>query len=218
MKIEYLGHASFRITARNGTSIVTDPYEPGFMNGAIAYGKNDKPADIVTISHEHGDHNYAAGVPGNPEVVKGPGAHAAKGIEIQGVASFHDEEQGTKRGPNSIMCIKVDGMTVCHLGDLGHPLSDKEGASIGAVDVLMTPVGGFYTIDAKTASAIVNSLKPKVVLPMHYKSDKCNLPIASLDDFIAGKENVKKANSAEVEISKESLPASTQIIVLNPAL
>ena len=218
MKIEYLGHASFRITASDGTTIVTDPYEPGYGGGSLGFGKIQAPADIVTISHEHGDHNYAVGVPGNPTVVRGAGIHKVKGIEFNAVATFHDDQEGSKRGPNSVMCFEVDGVNVCHLGDLGHPLSDLQGAAIGDVDVLLAPVGGSYTIDANVASQTVDALKPKVVLPMHYSNAKCKFPIAPVDNFLAGKPNVKRDESSQIELSKDSLPSNTRIIVLEAAL
>lgn len=218
MKIEYLGHATFRITAQDGTTIITDPYEPGGYGGAIGYGKVDEPADIVTISHEHADHNYAAAISGNPVVVKGAGRQKVKGIEVNGVATFHDGQQGAERGPNTVMCLKVDGLNVCHVGDLGHQPDDLQRAAIGEVDVLLAPVGGTFTVDAEGATRLVEALKPRVVIPMHFKTAKAGFPIATPDRFLSGKANVKKPGSSEIEITRESLPASTQIVVLNPAL
>lgn len=218
MKIEYLGHASFRITSSAGVSIVTDPYEPGGYDGAIGYGKPTEPADIVTISHEHGDHNYPAAVPGNPEVVKGAGRHKAKGVEINGVATFHDENQGAERGSNTVMCFDIDGVKVCHAGDLGHQPNEAQRAAIGQVDVLLVPVGGVFTVDPAGASKVVESLKPKVVIPMHFKTDKIGFPIAKPEDFLAGKADVKKTGGSHVELNKDSLPSSTQVIFLNPSL
>jgi len=215
MKVKWLGHASFLITSEEGTGIITDPYATGM---GISYGDIKENADIVTVSHEHGDHNNAAAVSGNPEVVKGAGVQEAKGIRFKGIASYHDETQGSERGPNTIFCFAVDGVNLCHLGDLGHRLSDEQAAEIGDLDILMTPVGGFFTIDAAVATEIVEKLQPRVVIPMHYSTDKCAYPIAGVDDFLKGKSDVKRMDATEVEFSKSDLPSSTEVVVLKHAL
>ncbi len=116
MKIKWLGHASFLITSDSGIKIITDPYETG---GGLSYGEIKESADIVTVSHDHFDHNNVAAVPGNPQVVKGTAE--VKGIEFKGISTYHDEAKGGQRGKNTILCFEVDGIRVCHLGDLGHP-------------------------------------------------------------------------------------------------
>jgi len=218
MKVKFLGHAAFLITSDKGTKIITDPYEPGGFGGAIGYGKITEAADIAVVSHDHGDHGYVAGLSGNPEIVKKSGSQEAKGIAFKGVPVYHDASKGGERGSNIMFCFDVDGVRVCHAGDLGHPLSAEEIAELGPIDVLMLPVGGFFTIDAAVASDIVNALKPRIVIPMHYKTEKCGFPIAGVDQFLAGKSNVKNTNASEVEISKGQLPVSTEIVVLKPAL
>lgn len=215
MKVKWLGHASFLITSEDGTRIITDPYATGM---GISYGDIKEHADVVTVSHEHGDHNNAAAVSGNPEVVKEAGVHEAKGIRFNGIASYHDEAEGSQRGPNTIFCFAVDGISLCHLGDLGHQLSAAQAAEIGDVDVLMTPVGGFFTIDAAVASDIVEKLQPRVVIPMHYSTEKCAYPIAGVDDFLKGKANVNRMDASEAEFTKKDLPSSTEIVVLKHAL
>jgi L-ascorbate metabolism protein UlaG (beta-lactamase superfamily) len=215
MKVKWLAHASFLITSETGTKIITDPYNVG---GGLSYGEIRESADVVTVSHEHGDHNNVAAVKGNPQVVKGAGAKEAKGIKFKGVSTYHDDAQGGQRGPNTIFCFEVDGMKVCHLGDLGHTLSDKEVAEVGKVDILLVPVGGFFTIDAKVATAVSSKLAPRVIIPMHFKTDKCAYPIATVDDFIKGKSGVTQPGASEVEFKQDKLPAATQIIVLKPAL
>ena len=215
MKVKWLGHASFLITSETGTKIITDPYNVG---SGLSYGEIRESADIVTVSHDHGDHNNVAAVKGNPQVVKGAGAKEAKGIKFRGVSTYHDEAQGGQRGPNTIFCFEVDGMKVCHLGDLGHALSDKEVAEVGKVDVLLIPVGGFFTIDARVATAVSGKLAPKVIIPMHVKNDKCAYPLATVDDFTRGKSGVTQPGASEVEFKPGKLPAATQIVVLKPAL
>ena len=215
MKVKWLGHASFLITSEDGTRIITDPYATGM---GISYGDIKENADIVTVSHDHGDHNNAAAVSGNPQVVKGAGVQEAKGIQFKGIATFHDETQGSERGPNTIFCFSVDGVTLCHLGDLGHQLSDEQAAEIGDLDILMAPVGGFFTIDAAAATQIVAKLQPRVVIPMHYSTDKCAYPISGVEDFLKGKADVKKKDASEAEFSKGDLPSPIEIVVLKHAL
>ncbi len=216
MKVKWLGHAAFLITSEGGTRIVTDPYQAGFMG--VDYGPIEEAADIVLVSHDHPDHNHVAGVPGNPEVVKGAGRHQVKGIEFKGVDSFHDDTGGSQRGPNTIFCFSVDGVRVCHLGDLGHTLSEEQLSDIGEVDVLLTPMAGTFTIDPAQADQVVGQTKPRVVIPMHYKTEKCpNFPVSDVDPFISGKTNVKSMDASEVEFRKDQLPSATQVIVLKPA-
>lgn len=213
MKIKWLGHASFMITSDSGTKIITDPYE---VLDNLKYGEIKETAAIVTVSHEHGDHNNVGVVRGNPKVVRG--TTEVKGIKFNGIPTYHDETGGSERGNNTIFCFTVDGIRICHLGDLGHPLEDKEAAEIGKVDILLIPVGGFYTIDARVATGVSNNLTPKVIIPMHYKNDRCSFPITGVDKFLSGKKEVSQPNTSEAEFKAGELPASTRIIVLKPAL
>ncbi|GAI85674.1 unnamed protein product, partial [marine sediment metagenome] len=125
---------------------------------------------------------------------------------------------GKSRGNNTILCFEVDGVRVCHLGDLGHPLNDKQVAELGSVDILLIPVGGFFTIDAKVASRLCDRLKPKVIIPMHFKNDRCAFPLAGVDEFLHGKEGVSRPDTSEVEFKQGELPTITKTIVLKPAL
>ena len=213
MRIKWLGHASFLITSDSGIKIITDPYQP---DERLKYGEINESADIVTVSHEHGDHNYVSAVRGNPEAIRGTAK--VKGIELKGIPAYHDNTGGSQRGKNTIFCFAVDGVRVCHLGDLGHPLSDKQIAELGSVDILIIPVGGSYTIDAKVAGQVCDKLKPKVIIPMHFRNDKCIFPIAGVDEFLQGKKGVSRLDISEVEFKQGELPATTKIVVLKPAL
>ncbi len=215
MRIKWLGHSSFLITSSTGVKIITDPYKTG---GNLTYGEIKESADIVTVSHEHFDHNNAATVGGNPAVVKGTSSVDVKGIHFEAIPAFHDQKKGAERGANTIFCFEVDGMRVCHLGDLGHPLGDKEISKIGKVDILFVPVGGFYTIDAATATDVVNKVAPRVAIPMHYKNLKCQFPITPIEDFLKGKHGVSQRDVTEVEFKKGGLPEPTQIVVLKSAM
>jgi L-ascorbate metabolism protein UlaG (beta-lactamase superfamily) len=218
MKIKWLAHSAFLITADSGTRIVTDPYK---SNERHKHAEFSESADIVTVSHGHSDHNNITPIQGNPLVldkaaeVKGI---KDKSVKIKGIMTAHDEAGGSKRGPNIIFCMDVDGVIICHCGDLGHVLTDAQVKAIGKVDVLMVPVGGFFTIDATGATKVCEQLKPKIILPMHYLTEKISLPIGKADDFLKGKSNITRADSSEIEIKAGKLPAKTQIIVLKYAL
>jgi len=214
MKVKWLGHAAFLITADNGTKIITDPYSdyPG-----INYKPIKEAADIVLASHQHGDH-FGGKVKGNPEVLTKAGRKVVKGIEIEGLDTYHDTSKGSERGTNVVFSFTVDGVRLCHLGDLGHELSQSEIDGIGEVDVLLIPVGGLYTIDHAVASDICQKIKPGIVVPMHYKNDKLEFPINGVDKFLEGKSPVKRPDSSEVEVKQGLLPEATEIIVLKPAM
>ncbi len=213
MRIKYLAHACFTITSDTGTKIITDPYT---TSESLTYGEIKESADIVTVSHDHGDHNNVAAVRGNPEVVRG--AAKTKGIEFKSIPSYHDDAGGKQRGDNIMFCFEVDGMRVCHLGDLGHRLSDKQMAELGKVDILFIPVGGYYTIDAKVATEVCNQIKPRVIIPMHFKTDRGLQVLAGVEDFLQGKANVSRLDSSEAEFREGQLPTTTQIVVLKTEL
>lgn len=215
MKIKWLAHACFLITSPGGTRIITDPYATG---SGLNYGQISESADVVTTSHDHFDHNNVGGVKGQPQVVKGVGQHRASGIDFLGVAAFHDEAHGSARGASTIFAFAVDGVRLCHCGDLGHTLTPEQVAEIGPVDVLLVPVGGTYTLDAAGARHLCSQLNPRMVIPMHFKTPGCGLPIAGVDDFIQGRSSVRHVSGSEIEVTADNLPPSTQIVVLTPAL
>jgi L-ascorbate metabolism protein UlaG (beta-lactamase superfamily) len=152
MKVKWYGHAAFLITSDEGSKIIIDPYEPGAFGGQLSYRKIKDLADIVLTSHDHADHNHTQHLPGTPQLVKGGGSKTIKGISMKGISTYHDPSKGSERGANTIFTIKINHIQLCHLGDLGHLLSDKELAEIGPVDILLIPVGGFFTIDPKEAT------------------------------------------------------------------
>lgn len=176
MKIEYLGHSCFLFTYGN-TRIVTDPFS------GIGYEMPPVAAEYVTKSHDHFDHNYVKGVEGVKEVFDKPGKYTAGGVKIEGVLCSHDDEGGKKRGKNVAFTFDFGGFTVCHLGDLGEGFSKERAAAFGQPDVLLIPVGGTYTVDAATAARYVCAIRPKLVIPMHYRTQDCALDIAPLSAF-----------------------------------
>lgn len=208
MQIQWKGHSSFLLSSEDGKQVLTDPF-----NEQVGLPLPNVNVDVVTVSHQHGDHNATGLLPGTPVVVEGAGQHVAAGIEIRGIAAYHDAEQGAKRGNITIFVIKIDGINICHLGDLGHPLTSKQVADIGKVDILLVPVGGFYTIDAKQAYEIVQQLKPAVIVPMHYKlDDRIVYPIATVDEFLSYYSKVAKLEV--LHVTKASLPQEGQVVLL----
>jgi L-ascorbate metabolism protein UlaG (beta-lactamase superfamily) len=214
VKIKWYGQAAFLLTSDAGTKIITDPYTPGGFG--LNYGDIAESADIVTVSHDHADHSNVAGVKGSPKVVRG--AADVKGIKISAVPAYHDASGGKERGGNIIFCFDIDGLRVCHVGDLGHDLSEKQVKDIGKVDILLIPVGGNFTIDAAAATRVGGVLAPKIIIPMHYQNDRCpDFPVAGVDGFLKGKENVTRLEVSEAEFHAGKLPAAAQIVVLKPA-
>ena len=208
MNIRWLGHSCFLFTAQNGLRVLTDPYDD-----SVGYPVPRKETDIVTVSHHHHDHDSVQVLPGKPQIVDTEGLHNISGLEIQGFPTFHDEVQGAKRGNNTLFAFTMDGVRVIHLGDLGHLLSADLLAQIGRVDLVCVPIGGFYTIDAQQAYHVVQLLKPKLVLPMHYKLDDRNsYPIEGIDRFLGYFDKSKRAKT--LDISPASLPQDMEVVVL----
>jgi len=180
--IEYFGHSSFGISDSEGMEIVTDPYDP-----VIGYTFPSISTKILTVSHDHFDHNNAVALQKYEQLINTTGTFTNGDIKIQGISSWHDNEQGALRGANNIYTYEINKIKVCHLGDLGHELSAEQINSIGEVDVLMIPVGGFFTINSQEAIKVINSINPKVVIPMHYTTDASREMfgdyLAPVDDF-----------------------------------
>lgn len=210
MKIQWLGHSCFLLTSDNDTRIVTDPFD-----GSVGYRLPEVAADAVTTSHDHYDHNYVKAVKGWHMHLKEPGSYAVGDVKVLGVPAFHDDAGGSKRGRNVIFRFEIDGIAVCHLGDLGHRLAPQQVAAIGPVDVLLIPVGGKYTLDARGAAEVVAQLKPKVVIPMHYSTKLLKFDIANADAFLAAMGNARKAGSTEIVLSRDNLDAMAGTVVLD---
>lgn len=214
MKIQYLGHAAFAITTKSGKVIITDPYESGGFDGAVGYKKITVKPDIVTVSHPHADHNDVKSLAGKPQVIDKPGDYDIGEVKIKGISVYHDTAGGKERGKNLIFIYEADGLRLAHLGDLGHKLTPEQLRQLGRIDIVMIPVGGYFTIEAETATEVINQIKPSVTVPMHYKTEVLNFPIASVDVFLRDKKNVKRFNSSEVTVDKGSLPAEPEVWVL----
>ena len=178
MQIRYLGHSCFEITSKAGKSIITDPYtKVGYELPKGLY------ADVVTTSHAHFDHNYTQAIDCNL-IINEAKSYCIDGIEIVGIESYHDTERGALRGKNIIYNITIDGIVLCHMGDIGEACSQALVEKIGKVDVLLIPVGGRYTVDALEAKEYIDKINPKVVIPMHYKPHDGALDIAEIQPFL----------------------------------
>ena len=174
MDIRYLGHASFFIKTKN-SRVITDPFDPKI---GLKFPKQE--ADTVTVSHQHADHNFLSQITGDPLIIDWPGEFEKQEVRITGYSSFHDKQKGAERGPNVLYKIEGDGISILHCGDLGVVPDDTFLGQIGEVDVLLVPVGGFFTIDASEAVDLVKKVEPSLVIPMHF-----NRP--ELDQEIYGK-------------------------------
>ncbi len=211
MKIEYLGHSCFRIENEEGVTLVTDPYTK------VGYEMPKVTADIVTVSHGHFDHNYLAGVGGSPVVIGQEGVCNYHGIEIVGTHTWHDPKQGILRGSNIIFRYVIDGVRICHFGDLGEGYSEKIAKIVSDCDVWLIPVGGTYTIDAAQATEYIEKLRPKAVIPMHYRPLDGGLDIAPIEVFLQKlkKESVLHCPKGEIRLVKDDLKVGeTQILYM----
>ena len=196
MKIRYLGHACFQIIGEDGTCILTDPYK------GVGYElPANISADIVTISHTHFDHNNVEAIQGVKAICNEVKEYEINGVRIQGIDSFHDQKQGSLRGNNTIYKMQIDGISFCHLGDIGELLSDSIVKNIGYCDVLLIPVGGTYTIDASEAKKYVHAIAPKIVIPMHYRPQDGSLDIADGTKFLSGFEDVERRTDGKYVFS-----------------
>jgi len=209
MEINWLGHSCFIIRGKKKT-IITDPYHPD-----LGYSLGKPEADIVTVSHFHPGHSYVEGIANNPKQVNGPGEYEIGGVFITGIASFHDAKKGEIKGKNTIYHIELDGMTLCHLGDLGHRLTPQLIEQMGGIDILFVPVGEVSTISIDIAVEIVGQLNPHIVIPMHYKTDALTANLQPVDKFLkkmVGREPEVKPN---LSVTKSSMPDTTQVIILD---
>lgn len=214
MEITHLGHSSFKIKGKTAT-LVTDPFSPQ-MTG-LKFPKVE--ADIVTISHQHEDHNAISNLippqmSNGPLVISGPGEYEARGVKILGVSTFHDSSKGSERGKNTVYQIKMDGLALIHLGDLGHKLEEATVEALNGVDILLVPVGGVYTLDGKGAAEVVGQLEPRIVIPMHYQVPGLKFTLEAVDKFLKemGKEGITP--QPKLVISKDKLPEEMEVIVL----
>lgn len=208
MIVTWLGHSCFLLKSEEGLSLLLDP----FHESDVGYAMPITEADIVIISHDHMDHNNVDAAGSEPQVIFGPGEYTCLGMEIIGIKSYHDEQRGKLRGTNTIFCFALDGIRVCHLGDLGHTLSRAQAKAIGPVDLLFLPVGGRYTIDAVGANEVMRQLHPAVTVPMHYRTGALGFELEPVDDFLKGRERLTPQKN--LQLAKEDLSGEGKVVLL----
>lgn len=216
MIITYNGHSSFKLKGKNSL-VVTDPFDSlvGFEAPALS-------ADVVTVSHQHSDHNNIIPVKGTtrrakPFIIDKPGKYEVGGVSVFGVKFFHDDQAGAVRGVNCCFTILLEGLRICHLGDLGHELTVTQVEQIGSIDVLLCPVGGVYTINPKSAIVVIKALEPSIVIPMHYKTTAHNQELfselATLEDFLK-EYGIEVEAEEKLQVDRSRLPEETEVVVL----
>lgn len=211
MELTYIGHSCFNIKGKK-VSVVIDPYNPEMLGHKMP----KQNCKILLNSHSHEDHSFNQQV--NHEVlIDKPGEYEIDDVYIIGIQSFHDDKEGAERGQNIVFSIDIDGINIVHLGDLGHELNEKALSKLGSVDVLLVPVGGHFTVDSFTASKIISAIEPKLVIPMHYKTEDSK--IKELDELSVflhemGEKNPEKLDS--LKLNSQPANEDTKIIVLNP--
>jgi L-ascorbate metabolism protein UlaG (beta-lactamase superfamily) len=209
MEISWLGYSCFRLKGKN-TTVITDPFPTG-----LGYDLNKASSNIVTISHSHPNHSYSQGIQGSPKVIYRPGEYEIEGVLIIGFSTFHDAENGSLRGKNNVFAIELDEVTICHLGDLGQPLSANQIEEAGNVDIMLVPVGGGSTISAAQAAALVRSIEPKIVIPMHYKTPALTKELDTVDKFLKEMGLTAVEPQPKLSITRANLPPTTQVMLLN---
>jgi len=220
MKLTYFGHASFLVES-NGTSILSDPFDE-----SVGYAFPHVTPTAVIVTHEHHDHSNVAHVKGKPKVIRGlrdGGKNWAEPKEqigpftLSAIRSYHDTSQGSARGKNAMFLLEAEGLRLLHAGDLGHTLAQDQVKAAGRVDILLIPVGGYYTIGPKEADVVISQLSPRIVIPIHYKTEvNQDWPIGTLESYVEGKERVRRQGQT-VTISSAKLPAAQEIWILRHA-
>ena len=213
VEINSLGHSGFRIRSKDVT-LVLDPPSPEFA--APAKGVN---ADIICITHDHPGHNHVRGIGGQPRIIRGPGEYEIGGALITALRSFHDTKHGEERGGNTIYVIHLEDITIAHLGDLGHPLTSALKQEVVGVDILMIPVGGHSTIDAKLAADIVSDVEPSIIIPMHYGGGSPRQgqePLDPVEGFFQVMGIAPAEPQTKLVVTRTSIPAQAQVIILTP--
>jgi L-ascorbate metabolism protein UlaG (beta-lactamase superfamily) len=212
MLLTYLGHSCFKIQDKigsDGISLVCDPFDK-----TVGFKVPNFEADIITVSHNHHDHNNTGSLRGDPFIINTAGEYDVKGVIIDGIDSFHDSQEGKERGENIIYRINIDDITICHLGDLGHELDNKQLEKLTEIDILLIPVGGKYTLDAKKAVAVVSQIEPRIVIPMHYSTKGSKIKeIDGLDKFIK-EMGIKPTEEDKLKIAKKDLPSEDMELVV----
>jgi len=207
MEITWYGRACFRLKGREA-SVITDPCPPA--TGFVA-GKHE--VDLLTISHAHADHSYTRSITAGLTLTR-PGEYEYRNLLVTGVRTFHDGERGAQRGENVVFAVEVDGVHVCHLGDLGHLLTEEQLGELGPVDVLLVPVGGNFTISPAEAAEVVAQVNPKIVIPMHFATDGASTDLLGPERFLNELAVSEPIRQPKAVVHSSTLPEETQVVLL----
>ena len=211
MILTWLGHSCFKMQDKagpDGVTVITDPFDKETGLKLPNY-----EADIVTVSHDHHDHNNVSALRGNPFVINCAGEYDVKNVLIEGIDSYHDTNNGSERGANLIFRFEIDDISVVHLGDLGQVLDSTQLEKLAGTDILLIPVGGKYTLDAQKAVEVISQIEPRIVIPMHYKTPDLKIEIEGVDKFI--KEiGLTPSYEENLKISKKDLPQEDMELVV----
>ena len=215
MIIQYYGHSCFKITTKpagrgqEDVNIFLDPFDK-----TVGLRPPQGQANLALVSHDHHDHNNVSALKGEPTVLDIPGEYSVQGINIIGLDSHHDNKKGEERGKNTIFILETEDIRLCHLGDLGSTLSEKQLEDINGVDVLMIPIGGNYTIDGKTAVEIIKQIEPRVIIPMHFKMNGSKVEIDDEKKFCAAIGNCPKERPNKINLKKKDLEEKSMEVVV----
>ncbi len=209
MEITWLGHSCFRIRGREA-AIVTDPCPP-----SSGYTIGKPTAHIVTVSHAHENHSYVKAVASKPVLISRPGEYEIHGAFVTGIRTYHDEDKGATHGTNVSFVVEMEGIRVCHLGDLGHTPTPDQVEEMSGVGVLLLPVGGQTTIDGAAAAEVVNIIEPALVIPMHYRTEVTKGDLAPLDRFLKEMGAKDLEPQPKLAVTRSSLPQETQVMLLD---
>lgn len=216
MNLQWLGHSCFRLVESTGTVIITDPYDKSL----VGYELPRFNADVVTSSHNHEDHNNLKGVDGSPMYINRAGFFDIMGVQITSIPSYHDNIQGKKRGQNLIFKFRLDGIDVCHMGDIGEDCSAIITDKILPVNILLIPIGGLYTINPEQAKEYISILMPEIVIPMHYKTSDSLNNIEKLDAFtkLFDESQITYSETSVMEFERDDFTGEpTKIIIARRA-
>lgn len=218
-EIYYLGHAAFKIKTSQATVII-DPFDPK----VVGLPWKNQLADLALITHSHGDHSYSAGIEGSPFIINHPGEYEVKGVQVFGLPAYHDSKKGAEKGLMTLYLIQVEGMTIAHLGNLGHRLEEEQLRQMENIDILMVPVDGVGSIGPKEAVETIKELEPSIVIPMHYldetgdesyKKKYREKGFQTLKDFLSEYEAEAEEAVEKIKIkNREDLGEETKIVVM----
>lgn len=209
-EFRWLGHNCFRLRAREAT-IITDP-----VSKATGYQMGRQTADIVTISHDHPGHSNTGSIKAGYKIVDGPGEYELSDVFITGIRTYHDEVQGKERGYNTIYLMEVEGMTICHLGDLGHPLQSDQTELLASCDILLVPAGGGTVISQQQAADIVGLLEPKIVIPMQFATSQGDRDLEGVEGFAKLLGVDLPAPEEKLTVKPSDLGDTLRLVVLKP--